>query len=472
MNKIFKNFLAILSGNITGKVLFFLFSIIIARAFGEEVFGSVNFANSIISYFLMISSMGLQTYAIIRIAKNTDEKENLFNKILSTRIILGIVSTILLIGIISSVNLAEENRTMTLLYGSIIITNALNIDWYFNAIQKMKYISFSIMIQNSVSLISLGIIYLFNISRSIYIIPMCIFIGNISSIIYSFIIALRDVKFKFTISLKESWYFIQKSFPFFFSGVFATINCNLDTILIGIIHTNLQVGLYSAAYKVINILVVGIAIIFTPVYPVIIELISSNKLEKFNTLMINLKKIILIIVIPLVMGGIILRADIITLLFSNMYVRASDAFGILLLYIGLLYYREIYGYTLNASGKQKVYMKIVSISATMNILLNIVIIPKYGIEGAAFTTVISEIINITLMRYFSKKIIKDKINFKILIKIIIATIIMCFGTFVLKSVHINILLNLGISIIIYLIAIFMLHILSIKEIKGLLGGEK
>lgn len=471
MNKIQKNFISVFTGNIGGKILVFLFSMYVARVYGKEVFGSINFANSMISYFLMISSMGLQGYAVVAISRNIKEKNNIYNKILSYRIILAIFSIIALLIIVPISNIIYENKMMTLFYGLNIITNALYIDWYFNSTQEMEYISYSIIIQNVISFILLIVLSNITMKENIYIIPISLFIGNAISVIYLINRANKDIKYTFVFSISELADLVKKGFPFFFSGVFATMNCNLDILILGVVSTNEQVGLYSSAYKIINILIIGITMIFTPIFPVIIDMFNKKEYIKLSNLLNKVRKIILVIIFPLVIGGVLLSSELMMLLFGDEYYRAGIALKILIIYVGILYIRELYGYQLSASGKQKQYMNVVVISSFSNLVLNFIFIPKYGFTAAAVTTLISEVINLILMRnkcikYFPEIIFnKDKI-----LGIILSTSIMGGLVYILKCIGVNALIIIVMSVLIYGLCIVILKVVSLEEIKSVKGG--
>lgn len=474
MNKIFKNFFAIVSGNVLGKLIFFLFSVYIARVFGSEAFGSVNFANSIVSYFIMFSSMGLQTYAILSISKNIDLKNTIYNKILSSRIILAAISFTFLIIVIPFINISFQNKIMTILCGLTIITNALNIDWYFSAIQEMKYISYSIIIQNIVSFLLLILLMESGILRSIYIIPISIFIGTLLSNIFMFLKVKKDIIYKFDFSFNELKGFIKKSFPFFFSGVFAIINTNIDILIMGFISSSSEVGIYSAAYKIINILMIGVSMVFTPIYPVIIGLYSNKKYNELNDILVKVKKILICLSLPLMFGGAFLSNEIINFVFGIEYIYAGNTLKILIIYIGLFYIRELYGYQLNAFGNQKSYMNIVLISAATNIILNLIFIPKYGATAAATATLISEIINLILMRQVCKR------NYRMIIydsnsdyiKIFISCVLMSMFIIFIKRYSINVLIIILLSIIIYFAFIMIFKVFTLDYFRILKNRER
>lgn len=159
------------------------------------------------------------------------------------------------------------------------------------------------------------------------------------------------------------------------------------------------------------------------------------------------------------------------LLFGDEYYRAGIALKILIIYVGILYIRELYGYQLSASGKQKQYMNVVVISSFSNLVLNFIFIPKYGFTAAAVTTLISEVINLILMRnkcikYFPEIIFnKDKI-----LGIILSTSIMGGLVYILKCMGVNALIIIVMSVLIYGLCIVILKVVSLEEIKSVKGG--
>lgn len=473
MNNILKNFLSILTGNFLGKILAFIFSLYIARELGAEVFGVVNFANSIITYFFMISSMGLQTYGILQISKINNEKysneevSNIFSEIMSSRIILTIISIFcLIIYLILSKNFNISIKIMILLYGLTIISNCLNIDWYFTAIKNMKLNSIWIIIQNSTSLIALILLNILDI-KNMYIIPITIFIGEMIANIILMIKASKRIKFKFSIDITRILTLVKLSFPFFFSGIFATINCNIDTIFLGYMTNPVEVGLYNSAYKIINMLIVIATIIFTPIYPILIELYNNENSMNFDKLtnLINIvRKIIMIISIPILFISFILGKNIISTFYGKTYIEASNVLSILLIYVALLYIRELYGYRLNACGLQNKYMKIVCFSAFINIVLNIILIPIWGMIGSAITTLFSEIINLIFMYYISQKYkyIKNVNNY--LIKIIVSSLIISIICVFIKMYFSNAILISTIGLSIYIILIIIIGVIKKSDL--------
>ena len=260
---------------------------------------------------------------------------------------------------------------------------------------------------------------------------------------------------------------VKLSFPFFFSGIFATINCNIDTIFLGYMTNPVEVGLYNSAYKIINMLIVIATIIFTPVYPILIELYNNENSINFNKLtnLVNIvRKIIMIISIPILFISFILGKNIISTFYGETYIEASNVLSILLIYVALLYIRELYGYRLNACGLQNKYMKIVCFSAFINIVLNIILIPIWGMIGSAITTLVSEIINLIFMYYISQKYkyIKNVNNY--LVKIIVSSLIISIICVFIKTYFSNAILISIIGLSIYIILIISIGVIKKSDL--------
>ncbi|WP_242846036.1 polysaccharide biosynthesis C-terminal domain-containing protein [Clostridium novyi] len=119
----------------------------------------------------------------------------------------------------------------------------------------------------------------------------------------------------------------------------------------------------------------------------------------------NVCTIVVLIGVPIVVGGILLSKEIILLVFGEQFIKARIPFIILLLYILVLFMRETYGYGLNAWNREGKYLKSVIISSIANLILNLIFIPKYGIIAASITTLVSELLNFFIMRKYALEVV-------------------------------------------------------------------
>jgi O-antigen/teichoic acid export membrane protein len=467
LNKVVKNFISLTFANVLGQVLMFISVVYTAQYFGPDNFGIINFSNVVIMYFTALASLGLQSLCVLEIAKSKKNNDSKINTILSLKLILAAIVYILVIILAFTIKKSMVYKLNILFYGLTIFPNAIYVDWIFNANEEMQYNSRSIIIKNLVySLMVIVALKFFKINN-LYYLALFMFLSTLISSLYLLKVAKRhyNMNFKFIFDIKEYKRLISNSWPFFFSGIFATINSTIATLMLGLMRTDYEIGIYNSVYKIVNVFILVVGILFTPVYPLLIRYYNEKQTKKLSVLVNNLRKIMYMLAIPLLFVSFILNKEIILTLYGDKYKDGYSVFTILFIYVALLCIREIYGYELNAWNLQKKYMKVVLLSSIYNIISNFVFIKYYGIEGAAINTLISEIINLVLMFKISRSVVKIKYKNNFIAKIIISSIIMCIIILASKIITHNAIVLSGVGIVVYLSLLFMTKTISITEIK-------
>lgn len=466
----FKNFFYVTFGNVFAQLMNFLVTIYMARKFGPADFGIINFTNILVTYFYAASCMGLPGLGLIEVNKKFKSMKKTVDNILSLRIIISVIVFLLLIIVTLLIRRNIVYKMMIIINGLTLLAASFYLDWVFSGLQEMKYNSISVIIKNLVYSILLIIVLYFNIYDSIYIVPISLTIGTAIASVYLLRVYLKKYKlgFNFSVSKKEAKYFLGNSWPFYFNGLFALINLNMDTILLEILKGDYYVGLYNSVYRIASALILCIGFIYIPLYPIIIKSFNEGKSQLLSKIINKLRKLIITISVPLAAGSIILKNQAMITIYGKEYAKAGNTFMILMLYTSLLFIREIYGYELNSWGLQKKYMKSVMISAFYNIVSNLIIIPFFGIEGAALNTLISEIINYTMMKHYSREKIKIKYENKYILKILISTAVMASVIIILKAVTLNAVYLAALGAAAYGCLVFGLKVFTLSEIKGMM----
>lgn len=466
INKIAKNFLSIGSANLISQLLVFLIGTYYARILGKSNFGNISVVQAILVYFTMIALLGLQTYGTREISKNRANASIIVGDILSLRLIVSVVC-FLLITIIALLNNDVTYRTLLILYALTIFPSALNIDWVFTGTENMHFNAFYNIIKN---LIPFVLILLFlKSSKDVNLIPLFTLAGLTFGFLYQIFVYLNIEKLK--ISFKLNWektkQYLKSGFPFLLSGILAMINCNVDRIIIGYTRSSGEAGIYSAAYYIILFLTNVVTVIFMPVFPQLISFFHEKKFDALEKLVNSISKVIIMVCVPATVGGILLSKKIILLLFGSEYYTAYIPFSILMVYILLLFVREVYGYGLNAWNREKIYLNVVAVSSMVNLILNIILTPKYGMNIAAVITLISEIINLILMRKYAKAVVKVS-TLKYFVKILLPTLVMAIGIVIFNYFNVNVIVNIIVAIVVFFAAVIGFRYFTITEIKSFL----
>ena len=196
---------------------------------------------------------------------------------------------------------------------------------------------------------------------------------------------------------------ILTAWPFGLMGLMGAIMLNTDIIMLGWLRSPEEVGYYSAAQKIIQLLYVFPALIATSIFPIMARMAAQNAVFVKNTLE-KAVALVILVALPLAIVGIIFAPQIISLLFGSEYSPGVLAFRILLVTVLIVYPSTLIGNAIFAYDQQKSFILFVLIAAFGNVVFNLLLIPKLGIEGAAISTVITQLITNALIWRKMKKI--------------------------------------------------------------------
>ena len=176
-------------------------------------------------------------------------------------------------------------------------------------------------------------------------------------------------------------------------------------------------------------------------YPVISRL-YKNSLNKLQEFLENYSRIMFIIGVPISFGGLVLASPIINLIYGEIFKESVLPFQILIFSTALIYVSTIYAHSLQIGNKQKTHLLGMGLGALINIILNIILIPYYGLIAAAITTLATEFFILIFMYVNFSKIIKLPV-LKYVYKPLIASLCMFLLLYFLGQVNLFLLLILG-----------------------------
>ena len=260
------------------------------------------------------------------------------------------------------------------------------------------------------------------------------------------------------------------SLPFALASVLYSIYFSIDVIMLENIIGNTATGIYNASYKLINV----ITLLYTAYTAVIFPVMSKFFKNDEKLLDISYEKSIkylMLIMIPLAMSMMIYSTDIILLIYGSEYIDSASTLSILIWTVCLLFVASPGNILLEASHREVTVTKIYAMAAVFNIVLNLILIPKFSYIGAAIATVVTDIFIVIIQKYVIHKI-GHKPNKKLyydLIKIITGAGILGIA---LHYLNLNMWIALPVGIIIYFGTVYLLRVFDnedmfiIKEILG------
>jgi O-antigen/teichoic acid export membrane protein len=221
--------------------------------------------------------------------------------------------------------------------------------------------------------------------------------------IIMFIYALFQVKsiipnFKIVFNKRFNKTYILLSFPLVMAAAAEFINLKIDTIFIGNMIDEVNVGYYSAAYN----LLMGATLVplaLTKVYfPNFIAYYKDDKKKAFN-LFSKYNRYFIIYALFIGVFFYFLSSYIITIIYGDKFINSIEVLRYLSFALIVLVLNRLYNYTLLAMKQNNYYFKITVIGMVINLTLNYILILKYGIIGAVYATIFTEFVVMSLGFY-------------------------------------------------------------------------
>jgi O-antigen/teichoic acid export membrane protein len=472
---LFKSSLFISLGVILSKIIAYVYRIIIARYFGPETYGLFSLAIIFVSWLIAIFSLGLfegilRFIPLYRGENNTHKIRYLLKICITILFFTGILSGISLYifsGYISVNLFNNPNLTIFLKICSFIIPFSMFLSVYSSVIlafEKVKVHTFIMdFSENIFKLFSLILLIFVGLKTNS--VMLSYFLG----IVLAFFISYFYCKYKISeifgkINLElDSKKEIRKelfsySWPLIFSGIVSAIFPYIDILVLGFFKKAAEVGLYNAAVPLAILTTLPPMLFIRIFFPLITKEFARKNFEVIKELSKQIEKWILIINLPVSLLMIIFPGAFINILFGSEYLVAANSLR--LLTIGFFFYSMsvIFYSLLSMAGKSKVLLINISVISTLNLILDIILVSKYGMNGVAFATMLCNIILSIIMFYQVKQYtsiipIRRKM-LGILFSIIIPTILLLYVKQFIKTNIFTIIIQGLFFMLLYLFLIF------------------
>jgi len=174
---------------------------------------------------------------------------------------------------------------------------------------------------------------------------------------------------------------------------------NFDSVLLGFLLGPTAVGWYNAAYKPVTVVLAMPVTYFLGLFPALSRTYTESR-EAFRQIVVRSLRLTSIFAVPLGVGGTFLAEPIISLLFGPAYANSVPVLRILSWSAMLAILRGTCKHALIAAGKPWLDLRCAGASAVLNLGLNLLFIPRYGIIGAAVATLVAELIWLTMTSYY------------------------------------------------------------------------
>lgn len=435
----------------------------VSRVLMAEGNGKIAFVSSVANYFLMVASLGIPTYGIRACSQVRNDKYEL-SKTAQEIILINIIATsfVMLTYIISIFIVPKfwEDRILFYINGVNIILNVFGVNWLYQALEQYSYITFRSLIFKVISIL---LMFIFIHNKNDYILYGAIIVfAAVGSNILNFInlkkyIYLKPIK---NYNLKRH---IKPILILFAQNLAVSIYTNLDTIMLGFIKGNYEVGLYNATTKIKSILLGVVTSLANVLLPRMSYYVKNNMKSDFKLIMVKGINFTIMISVPLCVYFILCSRETILFIAGQEYIEAVLAMQIIVFAVIPNGFTALLGVqVLTPLGKEKYVLYSVILGAIVDLVLNLLFIPNYGAAGAAFATLLAEFGVLVIQIIFSREILREVYSELLILKYIIGSII---AICIFKLVTIVTIHNIFIKLIITSLVFFGTYIITLFIMK-------
>ncbi len=368
----------------------FLLGVWVARYLGPDLFGLFSYASALVGMFSAVAGLGLQSIVVREIVRNTSSKE----EILGTAAVLQLLSGLIAYACVLSTILwlrAEDTLASILvaILGSIMLFRFSDVALYWFESQVLsKYV---VWVQNGCFVIFAAI----KVGLILRNAPLLAFAwatvaeALVVSVLILIILGLRGTKLReLKFSMLRAKSLLTSSWPLFFSGIAITVNMKIDQIMLGQMLGNDAVGIYSVAVRISEVWYFVTAIMMASIFPKLASL-DAEKSDLLHRRLSQAYGFMFWISVAVALALSFSSSMLINLLFGARYADAADvvvvyAWAGISVAIGCVWSSWIL-----LEDKSLLGLAAQLLAALLNIALNLILIPIYGINGSAVATLIA-----------------------------------------------------------------------------------
>lgn len=418
----------------------------IARVLMPDMIGEVMFAQTIVTYFTTVASLGIPTYGIKAIGSIQDSKKEL-NKRFTELFIINLSSTMFcFIGYLLFTYLFNgiSNLKIMIIFGFLILLNIFNVDWLYQGLEDYRYIAVRNLFIKCFTLLLLFMLVRNSGDYLIYVIILVI--GISGNYIFNAVNLKRFIQFDFhDINILQHF---KPVLVLLFVILSTEVYTMLDSTMIGLWCSKADVAYYTNGIKMIRAIFAFLSATVAVNLPRLSYFYANNKMKDYQDLINKGLKISLFLSIPASLAVFLLSNPIVILLFGNSFkptIMISKILSIFILLFSITYAAG--QIVLISSNNENDILKATIIGALINFTLNVFLINTIGIIGAAIASLVAEFTVTFILLYNVSKITKFNITYRYIFTIMVSTVAMSVIIILVLKLFDSLLLQLFLSVI-------------------------
>lgn len=470
--RIYWNTVYLGGAEIVSKLLQFAVMLYAARLLSKGHFGDFSFALSLSLVAIVFADLGINTFLVREISRDRGLASRYFINAFFTKIALAFMTFFLVAAALNLLGYPQGTRQIVYIIWIFAILSTFTELFYsiFRAFEMMHLDAFLKVFR--MALLSISSLYVLLKGYGVIAFAYTFVFVEIAVVLAAFLMALKKfIKIRPLFNFMFAKSMLKKALPFGLAFVFGSIYFYIGSVMLSKIRGNEEVAIYSAAYNI------ALAVLFIPtvytnaIYPVLSRYYKESR-ENLRVLYEKSFKYLYIIGLPISAGIYFLAGRIIYFLYGEAYSSSIIALQVISWYMFIKFLNFLLGTVLSSIDRQDKRMLGQGMTAAFNVLLNLLLIPKIGYIGAAWSTFATEIFLFILYYWHVSKSLYFYNFAKVLAKPIMAVLVMFL---VIRFAGLGLVLTIIVSGLSYFAALYFLRAIDNddkKIIKSIFQNEK
>lgn len=417
---------------VTSTVVLSLLSIRLMTGYlGQDGFGKYATILAFFAFFTAISDLGLGSVTAREISREGADE----GKILGNVIALRLSSSLLLL-IVAPLVTYFFNYSREVEIGILVAAMAAafsTLSFVLNAIfQKNLAMDRVAIVEFLGKLLQVGLIVLI-VHKDWGFLPIaCTLIVSLSfNALMALLLSKRYTSFHLHFDMSYWKEFLYSSLPMGATAIITFTYLKMDTILLSVLQSSSHVGIYNVAYKIVENLIFFPAMLAGLILPLLSRFIFTQR-ERFVEIADKTFKVFVIAIVPIVTGTWFLAPDIITIVSGTGFQESVTVLRILIFALTFIFFGSYFNMLLIVGNAQKKLMQALIFAAVFNIVLNLILIPKFSYLGSASIALATEAFVVCLTGFLTFRYIRYVPSFNHIPRVLFSGVAMAVSLFFLE----------------------------------------
>ncbi|HET8568500.1 MAG TPA: flippase [Candidatus Limnocylindria bacterium] len=365
-------------------------SLVLIRALGPAGFGDYVFVISFAALFGLLAEFGLSKVALREMAREPDAGSAILGTAIVARLGLAVVAAVTAQAVLAVLGVAPSIRVAVAIASLVFVTDALlSVVAVFQVRMAMQYEALVTVVAQAID--TTIIVVLVASGAGLYALVASPVVSGAVGVALA--VWLARSRFGATASFDAGRLprLVSSALPVGLTVMLAVIYLKIDGVLLGVLSSPDQVGIYGSAYRPIEYLLLASAIVVNTLFPLLARWFAADR-PRFDALYRRGSEALLVLVVPVPIFVALLAEPLVRALYGEAFASAAASLRILAVALVFMIVSAWQGFVLLAAGRQRVTLAYDAIGLGVNVALNVVLIVRFGHLGAASAALVTAVV--------------------------------------------------------------------------------